>query len=130
VLEIRFERAQPAREERNRKRVRDREAKARGRLVLREARFDSGRLEASERIPHKRQERAAGAVELDGVRTTVDQVNADPLLQRPNVARERRLRDGARFSGPREVTGLGERDRSPRANRGPANGCRVPSVWK
>src|SRR5580765_2630530 len=91
--------------------MRDREAKARGRLILRESRFDSGRLEASERVPHKRQERAAGAVELDGVRTTVDQVNADPLLQRPNVARECRLRDGARFSGPREVTRLGERDK-------------------
>src|SRR4029453_1410089 len=72
MLEVRFERAQPAREERNRKRVRDREAKARGRLVLREARFDSGRLEASERIPHKRQEGAAGAVWLAGGGTPGD----------------------------------------------------------
>ena len=65
--------------------MRDREAKARSRLVLRESRLDSARLEASERIAHKREERAAGSVEFDRVRTTVDEVNADPLKLNKNL---------------------------------------------
>jgi hypothetical protein len=104
-----FQRAEPAREERDRQRVGDSEAQARSRLVLREPGLDPRRLEAREHIPHERQESLARAGELDRMRTAVDKVDPDPLLERAYVSAERRLRDGARLRRPRKVAAFRQR---------------------
>jgi len=42
------------------------------------------------------------------VRAAIEQIDANPLLQRTDVAAERGLRDGARLCRTREIAGLGQ----------------------
>jgi hypothetical protein len=105
----RLERAQPAREEGDRQRVRDGEAQARRGVALREPRLDPRRLEARHGVADERQELAASLGQLDRVRPAVDQVDADPFLARADVARERGLRHQARLGRTGEVAALRER---------------------
>ena len=60
-------------------------------------------------VAHERQEPAARLGQLDRMRPAVDEVDADPLLERADVARERGLRDEARLRRAREVTALRQR---------------------
>jgi len=79
------------------------------RLVVRSPRLDARRFERGKDLLEERMESLARRRQLGRVRTAVDEVDADPFLERPDVAAERRLRDGARLGGAREVAAVGQR---------------------
>ena len=84
-------------------------AQTRRRLVLGKTCLDPCRLEARQHVANERQESTAAAGKLDRMRAAIDEVDADPLLERSDVPAQRRLRDGARFRGPRKAAALRER---------------------